>query len=88
MPRVAALTNLVDNSDLARDLVDGSHVVLHGGAGAAHLDAQIAVGPGGIALEGQGAGVSVVDEALLEVAEGDGVTDDVVSRRPIRDAEL
>lgn len=83
MPSVAALADLVDEADLARTLVDRGDIVLHGGAGAAHMDAQIAIGPGAVALKGQGLGAAVVDDALLEVAQGNGVADDVVSRRII-----
>jgi hypothetical protein len=88
LPRVARGGDGADQAGLGgADVVDGD-VVAKGGRGAAEVEAEVAVLPGRVALHGQLAGVAVVDEALLEVLEGNAVADDVVGGRVVGDAEL
>lgn len=87
VPRVTARGDGRDEADLAAG-IDSGHVPPKHGAGASHLDANIAVGPSRVPLKDQRPGVSVVDEALLPVGEGNGVADNVIGGRVPSNAKL
>lgn len=68
--------------------IAGRNVVLERRRRASEIEADITVVPSGVALHGELAGVSVVDEALLRVAESDVVLQNVVRRGVVGDTEL
>ena len=68
--------------------IAGGDVVLERRRRASEVETDITVVPSSVALHSELAGVSIVDEALLRVAESDVVLQDVVRRRVVGDTEL
>lgn len=88
VPGVARRRDCADQAHLGAGTVDGCDVARHGRGRAAHHEAGIAVVPGRIAGECEGAGVAIINETLLRIGESDTVLDDVVGRRVVGDAQL
>lgn len=89
VPRVAAHGCAGDQAHLAvAGVVEGRNVGAERRLGTTHMETEITVVPGRVALERQRTRVAVVDESLFEVAEGNGISDNVVRRRVVRDTQL
>lgn len=68
--------------------IDSGDIPSHLGRRATHNEARIAVVPRRVPLECQRPGVAVINEPLLIVRKRNGVADDMVRRRVVRDAQL